>query len=53
MGAYYAYQLINNENELELMPHTINRGLHLRNHDFGRAKFQEGFYHRSDMTQIL
>ena len=53
MGAYYGYQVVNKENEINYSTFNLETKLRLEKFSVGGMKFLESFYEKSTITQAL
>lgn len=53
MGAYYGYQVVNKENEINYSTFDLEAKLRLEKYSVGGMKFLESFYEKSTITQAL
>mgnify|MGYP000989046893 CR=1 FL=1 len=53
MGAYYGYQVVNKENEINYSTFDLETKLRLEKFSVGGMKFLESFYEKSTITQAL
>ncbi len=53
MGAYYGYQVVNKENEINYSTFNLEEKLKLEKFSVGGMKFLESFYEKSTITQAL
>lgn len=53
MGAYYAYQIVNDENEINVKTFDLEKKLRLEKYSVGGLKFLESFYEKNSITQSL
>lgn len=53
MGAYYGYQVVNKENEINYSTFNLEAKLRLEKYSVGGMKFLESFYEKNPITQAL
>lgn len=53
MGAYYGYQVVNKENEINYSTFDLEAKLRLEKYSVGGMKFLESFYEKNPITQAL
>ena len=53
MGAYYGYQVVNKENEINYSTFNLEAKLRLEKFSVGGMKFLESFYEKNPITQAL
>lgn len=53
MGAYYGYQVVNKENEINYSTFDLEAKLRLEKYSVGGMKFLESFYEKNQITQAL
>lgn len=53
MGAYYGYQVVNKENEINYSTFDLETKLRLKEFSVGGMKFLESFYEKNPITQAL
>ena len=53
MGAYYAYQITNDENRINYSTFKLEKKFRLENFSVGGMKFLESFYNANPITQAL
>ena len=53
MGAYYGYQVVNKENEINYSTFNLETKLRLEKFSVGGMKFLESFYEKNPITQAL
>ena len=53
MGAYYGYQVVNKENEINYSTFDLETKLRLEKFSVGGMKFLESFYEKNPITQAL
>lgn len=53
MGAYYAYQITNDENRINYSTFDLEKKLELEKYSVGGMKFLESFYEKNPITQAL
>lgn len=53
MGAYYGYQVVNEENQINYSTFDLEAKLRLEKYSVGGMKFLESFYEKNPITQAL
>ena len=53
MGAYYAYQITNDENRINYSTFNLEKKFRLEEYSVGGMKFLESFYNANPITQAL
>ena len=53
MGAYYAYQITNEENRISYSTFNLEKKFRLEKYSVGGMKFLESFYSANPITQAL
>lgn len=53
MGAYYAYQITNDENRINYSTFNLEKKFRLEKYSVGGMKFLESFYNANPITQAL
>lgn len=53
MGAYYGYQVVNKENEINYSTFDLREKLKIKDYSIGGMKFLESFWNKNKITQSL